>query len=164
MEPIPEDIVDDALEEIESYSDDLLDSEMAKFGEKQPDLLSFFVEFTQELDEYVMEFGFYLFFAVYHIFSKGYGKKIKRITVDEIITCFEENQKLLESMEFAHNRFYERIAEVQISPQPYVIMFVVDALLETPEDDAAEELSDEDVGYLFLLLKTVIDVLNKKTN
>jgi hypothetical protein len=163
MEPIAEDIVDDALEEIESFSDDRLDSEMAKLGEKQPDLLSFFVEFTQDLDEQVMEYGFYLFFAVYHIFCKGYGKKIRRIAVDDIITCFEDNQRLLESMEFAHNRFYERIAEVQISPQPYVIMFVVDALLEVPDEEADEELSDEDVGYLFLLLKTAIDVLNKKT-
>jgi len=163
MKPIAEEIVDNALEEIESYSDDRLDDEMAKLGEVQPDLLSFIVEFTQDLDEQVMEYAFYLFFAVYHIFTRGYGKKIKRITVDEIIACFEENQKLLESMEFAHNRFYERIAEVQISPQPYVIMFVVDALMESPDEEDEEELSDEDVGYLFLLLKTVIDVLNKKT-
>lgn len=163
MNPIAEETVDHALEEIESFSDDRFDGEMAKLGEIQPDLLSFMVEFTRDLDEQAMGYALYLFFAVFHIFSKGYGKKIGRITVDEIIDCFEENQKLLESMEFAHNRFYERIAEVQISPQPYVIMYVVDALLESPEEEGEEELSDEDIGYLFLLLKTVIDVLNKKT-
>jgi hypothetical protein len=163
MEPIAENIVDDALEEIESFSENRLDGEMGKLGKAQPDLLSFMVEFTQDLDEPVMEYGFYLFFAVYHIFTRGYGKKIKRITVDEIITCFEDNQKLLERMESAHNMFYQRIAEVQISPQPHVIMFVVDALLELPDDEETDELSDEDIGYLFLLLKTVIDVLNKKT-
>jgi hypothetical protein len=163
MEPLPEDLVEKALQEIELYSDDRIAEEIAKLEKKQPNLLSFIVEFTHELDEPVIELGIYLFFAVYYIFQKGYAKKIKRVTIDEIISCFEDNQKLMESMEFAHSKFYERIAEVQISPQPYVIMFVVDALLESPDEEDMEELADEDVGYLFLLLKTVIDVLNKKT-
>jgi len=45
-----------------------------------------------------------------------------------------------------------------------VIKYVVDAFFEVPEDDELDPLSDEDIGYLFLLIKTVIDVLNGKTD
>jgi len=39
--------------------------------------------------------------------------------------------------------------------------YVVDALMEEQEDSAA--LSEEDKGFLFLLLKTVVEVLDKVT-
>jgi hypothetical protein len=46
-----------------------------------------------------------------------------------------------------------------------VIRYVVDSLSEElEEDDDREPLSEEEMGYLFMLLKTVIDVLNQETN
>ena len=35
---------------------------------------------------------------------------------------------------------------------------------EPEEDEDREPMSEEEVGFLFILLKTVIDVLNLKTN
>ena len=52
---------------------------------------------------------------------------------------------------------------VQTSRQPYVVNYVVDALME--EDEKGEDavaLTDEQKGFLFLLLKTVIDVFDQK--
>jgi hypothetical protein len=45
-----------------------------------------------------------------------------------------------------------------------VIKYVVETLLEAPEEGDPLVISDEDVGFLFLLLKTVVDVLNVKTD
>ena len=39
--------------------------------------------------------------------------------------------------------------------------YVVETLLEPPEVEDAIELTDEDIGFLFLLLKTVVDILKK---
>ena len=40
--------------------------------------------------------------------------------------------------------------------------YVVETLIEAPEgDEDPVELTEEDVGYLFLLLKTVVDLLDK---
>jgi len=80
------------------------------------------------------------------------------------MACHEANERLMEGMEAAHDRFFERIARVQISSQPFVIKYVVDAIFEAPEDEDPVSLTDEDAGFLFLLLKTVIDALNKKTD
>ena len=41
--------------------------------------------------------------------------------------------------------------------------FVVETLMEQEEGEDDIELSEEDKGFLFLLLKTVIDVLDQKT-
>ena len=51
-----------------------------------------------------------------------------------------------------------------MSSQPYIIKYVVDTLFEAPEEEDPVLLSEADVGFLFLLLKTVIDLLNKKTD
>jgi hypothetical protein len=39
--------------------------------------------------------------------------------------------------------------------------YVVDALMEESEDGDGVELTDEDKGFIFLLLKTVVDLLDK---
>jgi hypothetical protein len=69
----------------------------------------------------------------------------------------------MERLEGADEKFLDRIASVQTSRQPYVVNYVVGALME--EDDGGEDaaaLTEEQKGFLFLLLKTVIDVLDQK--
>jgi hypothetical protein len=67
----------------------------------------------------------------------------------------------MESLADTHDRFIDRIARIQLSAQPYVMKYVVDVLYEMPEEKEDVELSEEDTGYLFLLLKTVVESLNK---
>lgn len=69
----------------------------------------------------------------------------------------------MERLEGAHEKFVDRIASLQTSRQPYVVKYVADALME--EDDEVEagvELTEEQKGFLYLLLKTVVDVLDQK--
>jgi len=42
------------------------------------------------------------------------------------------------------------------------VSYVVDALMEEDEGEDALVLTEEQKGFLFLLLKTVIDVLDQK--
>ncbi len=164
MEPLSEELVEGTWEEVALFSPVHGRKEMRKLGKNQPDLLSFMMEFSEDLDQAVKELALYMFFVVYRIFEKGYGKRIKRVTAEEIMACYEDNEKLMEGLEVAHDRFFERIARVQVSSQPFVIKYVVDTLFEAPEEEDAITPTDEDAGFLFLLLKTVIDALNKKTD
>ena len=69
----------------------------------------------------------------------------------------------MERLEGAHDKFLDRVASVQTSRQPHVVNYVVDALME--EEDEGEDavaLTEEQKGFLYLLLKTVIDVLDQK--
>jgi len=67
----------------------------------------------------------------------------------------------MERVEGAHEKFLDRIARAQTSRQPYVAKYVVDALMEEDEGEDALVLTEEQKGFLFLLLKTVIDVLEQ---
>ncbi len=69
-------------------------------------------------------------------------------------------ERLPESLEEAHEKFLDRVASVQTSRQPHVVKYVVDALIEEDEGKDALVLAEEQKGFLFLLLKTVIDILD----
>ena len=99
-------------------------------------------------------------FVVYQMFHKAHGK-IKKISSEEIIEYYEHNEGLLERLEGADEKFLDRIAGVQTSRQPYVVNYVVEALMEEDEGEDAVELTNEQKGFVYLLLKTVIDVLDQ---
>jgi hypothetical protein len=161
MEVIPQELVEKIQQEVSDFTPGRAKKEMTKLGEHQPELLSFMLEFTQDLDQEVHELAIYMFFVVCRVFEKASAKKIEKISSQQIIKCFESNEELLESLEGAHEKFLERITRARILTQPYVIKYVADTLFEAPEQEDPIELSDDNIGYLFLLFKTVIDVLNQ---
>ena len=161
MEPIPSELVEETWQEVARFDPDLASKEMMKAGKSQPELLTFMVEFTQDLNQEVQELAIYMFFVVYRMFQKSSKKKIKKIPAEDIIECYEDNEDLMQSLEGAHEKFFERIARVQLARQPYVMKYVVDTLIEAPEDENSSALAEDDVGLLFLLLKTVVEALDK---
>ena len=78
MEPLSEDLVERTWEEVALFTPARGRKEMGRLGKSQPDLLSFIMEFSVELDQQVKELALYMFVVVYRMFEKGYGKKIKR--------------------------------------------------------------------------------------
>lgn len=161
IEIISEDLVEETWREVAGFSPSRGRKEMDRVGERQPDLLTFMVAFTEDLDQDVKELALYMFFVVYRIFEKGSKKKIKKISSKEVMKAYESNEKLLERLEGAHEKFIERIAGTQVAAQPFVMNYVVDTLMEMPEETDPIELTEEDSGYLYLLFKTVIDLLNQ---
>jgi len=161
MKPIPEEIVEKTWQEVTGFSPDRAKKEMMKIGNNQPELLGFVTELTKEMDQEVRELGIYMFLVVYRMFQKTH-RKIKKISSEEIIECYEHNEGLMERLEGAHDKFIDRVASVQTSRQPYVVKYVADALMEDDEGEDALALTEEQKGFLFLLLKTVIDVLDQK--
>jgi hypothetical protein len=161
MEPIPEAIVEKTWQEVAGFSPDRAKKEMMKIGNSQPEPLAFVTESSKEMGQEVRELAIYMFLVVYRMFQKAYGK-IKKISSEEIIKCYEHNESLMERLEGADEKFLDRIASIQTSRQPYVVNYVVDALMEDDEGEDAVVLTEEQKGFLFLLLKTVIDVLDQK--
>jgi hypothetical protein len=75
---------------------------------------------------------------------------------------YNENTLFMESLEGAHEKFIDRVASVQVSKQPYVMKYVLEALTEDAEEDGID-LTEESIGSLFILFKTEIEVLDKRT-
>jgi len=160
MEPISEKFVEKTWQEVAGYSPNRASIEMQKMGKNQPDLLAFLIALTEDLDPEVRELAIYIAFVDYRIFE-GSQNKIKKVTSKEIMDCYEYNEDLMARLEGAHEKFIDRIARIQISKQPYVMKYVVDALIEESEEGDGVELTDESKGFLFLLLKTVVDLFDK---
>jgi len=161
MEPIPEELVEETWQEAAAFTNARADKEMTKVAKSQPDLLAFILEFTEELDEEVQGLAIYLFFVVYRMFQKSSGKKIRKISAEEIIECYEDNESFIYSLEGVHEKFLDRIARSELSRQPDVMKYVTETLIEAPEEEDPVTLTEEDVGSLFLLLKTAVDLLDK---
>ena len=161
MEPIPEEIVEKTWQEVAGFSPDRAKKEMMKIGNSQPELLAFITESSREIGQEVRELVIYMFFVVYRMFQAARGK-IKKISSEEIVECYKHNEGLMERFEGTHERFLDRIAPLQTSRQPYLVKYVVDALMEEDEGQEVLALKDEQKGLLFLLLKTVIDALDHK--
>ena len=164
MEIIPEYLVTEIWQEVSEFTDERAHSEVTRVSKIQPNLLAFMLEFTQDLEPDVAELALYWFFNVYRMFQKSMRKPLKQVTHEIIVACYESNETLIESLEKTHERFVERIASVQLLDQPYVMKYVVEALFEDRQEKEDVVLTEEDTGYLFLLLKTVVDALNKTTD
>lgn len=162
MEPIPEELVDATWQEFASFSPVRAQKETMKVNKNQPNLLAFMIEFTQDLDQEVRELAIYMFYIVCRMFQKSSKKSLKRISPEKIINYYEKTERFIESLEGTDERFFERIAEVQLSGQPYVMKYVIETLMEAPEEEEEPiALTEDDIGYLFLLFKTVVDLLDE---
>ena len=114
MEPVPEEIVDKTWQEVAGFSPDRAKKEMVKIGNRQRELLTFVMESAKEMGQEVRELAIYMFVVVCRMFQKVQGK-IKKISSEEIIECYEHNEGLMERLEGAHEKFLDRIARVQTS-------------------------------------------------
>ncbi len=163
MDPISEEFVDDVCEELVELSPEKGYEQSVEAAKKQPEVMTFISEMTEDLDEEFRGLAIYMFFVIYRMFEKAYEKEIEMVTADEIIESYKTNEELMNSLEGVHEQFFERIAQVQMAYQPYVIRFVVESLFEALQEENPVLLGEEDMGFIFLMMKTVIDVLNVKT-
>ena len=163
MGTISEELAEGTWQEFASFSSEQVQKEILRVSEDQPYLVAFMMEFTQDLNQEVRELAIYIFYVICRMFQKSSKKRIKRISPEEVINCYQKNEHFIETLEGVHERLLERIAGVQLSGQPYVMKYVVETLIEAPEgEEAPVDLTEDDIGYLFLLLKTVVDMLDEK--
>jgi hypothetical protein len=160
MNSLSEEFVEKTWRQVAEFAPDRADKEMTAMGKNQPDLLAFLMAYTDDLRQEVKELAIYIAFVVYKMFLDSSGK-IPRISSNEIMVTYDENTRLIESLEGAHEKFIDRIAGVQVSKQPYVMKYVLEALMEDTEEDGID-LTKDDIGSLFTLFKTEIEVLDKR--
>ncbi len=164
MEPIPEDLVERTWQEVATFSPLTAEREMNRTAGRQKQLIAFIAGYTQDLRQPAAELAFYMFFTIYRMFLKSAGGRIRKIRGREIETCLDQNESLLERLDGAHEKFVERVAKVESSRQPWVMKYLVETLIEAPEGEDPVDLTEEETGVLFLVLKTVIDVLDQSTS
>ena len=162
MDVIPADLVEETWREVGSCSIAQAKEVMNRLGKSQNNLLSFVVIFTQDLEPDAQELAVYLFTVIFRIFEKASSGRIRRVKQGEIVAAYERTEKFVEKFIGAHERFLEAAAASLTSTQPFVMQYLVEALLEAPEEQQNPViLSDEDSGQIFLVLITAIGLLDR---
>lgn len=163
MDTISHQLVEETWQESASLEQEEANREMVRVCNDQPDLVAFFMEFTEGMDQEARELGVYMLFVMYRMFEKASSYPIHRIPTEVIIEGYKQNESLMERLEGAHERFLDRIARIQLSGQPYVMKYLVETLCEESEGGDRVKVSEEDTGHLFLVLKTMADVIDNET-
>jgi hypothetical protein len=158
---ISPEVVEATWRETASFSDARGRREMERAGREQPDLLAFVLGATEELSASVHALGIYVFLVIWQVFRRSSSRRIPQIKAGVIERRLQENEEELAKHEGSDPRLVERAALVQISRQPEVFKYMIEAIMEAPEDpDDPVPMTPDESGTLFLVLKTVIDVLN----
>ncbi|HUO76633.1 MAG TPA: hypothetical protein VMU21_03560 [Thermodesulfovibrionales bacterium] len=160
MGPLSKEFVEKTWQEVSGFTPARVDKEMLNMGKNQPDLLAFLMAYTDDLQQEVKELAIYIAFVVYKMFLDSSGK-IPRISSGEIMARYNENERFLGSLQEAHEQLIEKIVDVEVFKQPYVTRYVLEALTEDAEEDDIR-IAEEDIGFLLILFKTEIEVLDKK--
>lgn len=161
MQPITEAVVEETWQEVGTFTTQRAEREMQRVAKQQQYLITFIDAYSEDLSREAAELAFYMFFTIYRMFQRAYSANIKRIRSHRIEGCLDQNESLLGRLEGAHEKFVERVAKVESSKQPHVMRYLVETLIEAPDGDDPVFLTEEETGALFLVLKTVIDVLDR---
>ena len=95
------------------------------------------------------------------MFEKSSSVKLKRISANKIMSVFEKNEEILLRLDGNHDKFFERIVKIEASKQPNVMRYVLEVIMEAGDEPDPVFLSEDDIGSMYLTLKTAIDVLDK---
>lgn len=161
MASIPQEIVESTAMRVGEMPPREARRAMERAAGQQPALLAYVMAATQDERAPVHELAIYLYFVLLQIFAAGAGSAVPEIGMDAVESRAEANEEALERLETAHEGFVERAAEGATARQPFVLRYVVDALFAPREDDPDAALEEEEAGFLFLILQTVIDLLDQ---
>jgi hypothetical protein len=167
MECISENTVEETWQLIAEMEPEKAAESMFEFAEAQPNLLGFVMAFAEELDADAKELSTYLLYVVYQMFARSSKSPIPMISEEQVTSQYDATEALLSSLHEAGEKPSEDLAYLESANQPWVYRYVAEALLESDETDDPEEqldLTEEDFGEVFMMLKTVIDAVDAATN
>jgi hypothetical protein len=157
---IPQEVVDQAWMEVSELTAHKANREMNRLMLVQDALFAFVLECSAGLSPAGHELGLYMAVVIYRMYEKAFPPSLPRARPKDILQTHEQTQEWVEHTAQAHDRILvERILPNLRIDQPWVMQYVGECLFE-PEDQELE-LSEEDQGQLFLIMKTVIDTLDQ---
>jgi len=156
---VPNEIVEATWREVGAYDSRRARRDMERVAERQPALLAFVMASTADSREEVKELAVYLYFVIQKMFDTVTDHGLQPVTVDEVERIADQREAALERLAPADERFLERAARIESEAQPHVLRYLTEAILEP--DDPDLELSEDEQGLLFLVLSTVVELLDR---
>jgi len=134
---------------------------MEAASSRQPALLAYVLASTSESRRAVQELAVYLYYVVLQMFELGTAVRLVQVEPEAVERHGSRNEKLLVDLQSAHPRIMDRVGQVEVSRQLHVMRYVCEALFEEAEPGSDVKLKDDELGLLFLVLKTAVDALDE---
>ncbi|MCD6471788.1 hypothetical protein J7K55_01510 [Candidatus Aerophobetes bacterium] len=153
MDPIPLKVVERTWRKMSTMPLQKLPNLINFMRKQQPFVLAYLLAIGHEIfNQDEQEQLLYLGVVVWQIMSQG-SKPLTKITGDALDEAEKTNMKMLEYLAGELEAGFMDTTKKIISnyPQPEVLKYVVEALMEEPEEDYF--VRDENKGYIFIYLK-----------
>ena len=162
MEILPYEFIESIQKQVDEMTPEDSQNMMNEVYLDQPNLSNYIVAINQDLDDELNKYTLYLFSIIYLAIKSFSQKKLQVISDEIIIKSHENNVDLLESLETSHEVFINRIAETHLKKQPGIYKFITESILEELRE--MSNITEDEEGWIFLVLKSTIDALNEKVN
>lgn len=126
----------------------------------QPEVLAFVLAGTAQLAPETRVASLFLGDVIVESFRLA-GRPPRPVKTSEFMTALRENREMALRVGQAHDRFAERYLKYSRTlRQPALIRYVTEVLL-APAESFPHRIAKDDLGALFVVLKSVIDVLDR---
>jgi hypothetical protein len=152
--------VEKACSEVGEYSDDHMVSEFDRFFRAQPAVCEFIVELTHESGHKIQELTLFLSYMIFKALEIERTGAVNVVKSEDIEAAYRDTESWMTQVSQAEGEELQSAiaASLQRNTEPHLLQYIVSELNEPLEDGA--ELTDEEKGEVFFLLKTIISSLN----
>lgn len=157
------DSVEKACLEVGEYSDEEMGGEFERFFRAQPAVCDFIVELTHESGYKIQELSLFLSYMVFKAMDIDRTDEAGAVTPGAIEAAYRESESWIERVSRAEGAGLESAiaASLENDTEPYLLQYVISEINESLKDGT--QLSDEEKGEVFFILKTVISSLKPDT-
>ncbi|MFH0901762.1 MAG: hypothetical protein V2A73_14125 [Pseudomonadota bacterium] len=128
--------------------------------DRQPELLAFLLAGTAQLAAETRSVGLQLASVIFESFRLA-GRTTRAVPTGSFVAALKENRDIAFRVGQAHDRFAERyLKNSNTLHQPALIRYATSVLLDHDES-CPHSISREELGPLFIILKSIIDVLDE---
>ena len=156
---IPEEVVESAWKEVGAMTESGGERRINEIAETQPALLALVMADTEGLSREAHELGLYMFVVILRMFEKHFPAGLKTVDIEAVERLRDKTEEMFIELGAADELSFEGAALSYSSTQPFVMKYIAEALFEP--DDEGPDLSEDDIGGLFITMKTVLDALEE---
>lgn len=163
MKPVSSDIVEKTWKKTGEMSPQATQKMIDIMSTEQPLIFAYLMAVGNDiLNQDERELLLYLGIVVWQIMAQK-DTPLPEITEEILDDVEESNMKMLKYLEDESDSFIDTMEKmINDYSQPEVLKYVVEALMEEPEEGCL--IRDENKGIMAIYLKTVIDCFSKEFN
>jgi hypothetical protein len=159
MEPLVDaQLMEETWRAVGAMSDAEIRRRQGLCGKEQEELTSFVLAFTSELPPEALGLALYAHFVVIEAFRRT-GVRFRKLKPARIETTWRENFGFINDLKATGYSRAPFQLKAELTSEPAVMQYVIDALTEDNEDDPVA-LTDDDFWRVLQVLKTVADCMH----